>query len=136
MNHGTRQTGSTAGPDLEGLQHFLDTVDRQLTEFFVGREAEIDFIRRRVDMVERHHRARKRKPAAGSTVLITGVPGAGKTALMTYLQMQWDGTGDRPLGIELDLEDLQSPQSMAAAVTDTLRSPAASLRHGFFLPSA
>ena len=73
-------------------------------------------------------------PAAGSTVLISGVPGAGKTVLMTHLRTQWDGEDDRPLGVELDLEDLRGADVLAEALKYRLQGRFSRLAERF-LPS-
>ena len=70
-------TGTDQGPDMGGLKRFSRTVDRQLTEFFVGREAEIDFITNRVRHVARKLLVRDSGPEGGCTILITGIPRTG-----------------------------------------------------------
>ena len=105
------------GPDIEGLENFAETEDRELTKFFVGRDWEIGRIAKRVKQVVRKQQEQVDKPAAGSTMLITGVPGAGKTALMDRLRTQWsEPKGNGPIGIPLDLKDLKSHDRMANAI--------------------
>ena len=107
----------TRTPDIEGIEDFSISTDRELTEFFVGRESELDFIARRVGRVARRHSAGAEAPAEGCTILITGVPGAGKTSLMTLLRRKWknpDGPG--PIGVAVDLSDLSDSETLALAV--------------------
>ena len=83
--------------------------------------------------------------AIGITVLITGVPGVGKTALMDRLRAQWsDPKGKGPLGLRLDIEDLQGGERLAQAISEKLpgsaaeigRSILASVRIGLGVASA
>ena len=114
-------TGMNRGPDIDGLERFARSIDRQLTEFFVGRRTEIDFIAKRVEDVALMQQQQADWPAEGCTVLITGVPGAGKTALMHRLQQQWSKPkGDSPIGIPLRLSDLQSLDGLSNAIMKQL----------------
>ena len=116
------------GPDIEGLERFSRTVDRELTNFFVGRENEIRLISNRTMDVAQKLKEQSRRPASGLTVLITGVPGAGKTALMDWLLDQWSGTkGDSPLGLSLDLEDLQCRDRLAHTISEQLPNTASEI---------
>ncbi len=104
-------------PDIEGLEAFAALSDRRLTAFFVGREQEIAFITKRVRAVAAGHRAGDREAVAGSTVLITGVPGAGKTSLMMKLRRQWSSaTGEAPFGVVIGVSDLGSADGLARAI--------------------
>ena len=138
-------TGMNHGPDIGRLRHFSRTEDRELTEFFVGREKEIGFITDRVRDVALKHRMQSPQLAMGITVLITGVPGAGKTALMDRLRAQWsDPKGNDPLGLRLDIEDLKGGERLAQAISEQLpgsaaeigRSILASVRIGLGVASA
>ena len=121
-------TGMNQGPDIDGLGRFARIEDRELTKFFVGREREIELIANRVQEVALKQRERVGKPAAGCTVLITGVPGAGKTALMDRLLEHWSiPKGNGPLGIRLELEDLVSRDRMAHAIMQRLPGSLAEL---------
>ena len=116
------------GPDIGGLKDFAGKTDRELTKFFVGREGEIELIAERARSVARNRQLGQEDPAAGSTFLITGVPGAGKTSLMTRLRQQWSGPkGKGPLGIPLELEDLESRDRMAHAIMQQLPGSLADL---------
>ncbi len=104
-------------PDIEGLEAFAALSDRRLTAFFVGREQEIAFITKRVQAVAAGHRAGDREVAAGSTVLITGVPGAGKTSLMMKLRRQWSrAAGEEPFGVDIDINELGSAEGLSRAI--------------------
>ena len=113
---------------MGGLERFARSIDRQLTQFFVGREAEINLIMERVGDVALRQREQTGWPAEGCTVLITGVPGAGKTALMHRLQQQWsEPKGNGPLGIPLRLSDLKSPDGLSNAIMKQLPGSLADL---------
>ena len=104
-------------PDIAGLGRFARSTDRKLTDFFVGRERELSSIRSRIADVTQHHKSGDRKPSAGSTILVTGVPGAGKTSLMDYLLRRWSDTkGTGPIGIAVDLKDLSDSDALAQAI--------------------
>ena len=121
-------TGTDQGLDMGGLKDFARSTDREPAEFFVGREAEIDFITTRARHVARKLQKQDLEPAVGCTILITGVHGAGKTSLMAHLQQQWSGPdGNGPVGITLDLEDLESRDRMAHAIMQQLPGPLADL---------
>ena len=121
-------TGMNHGPDMGGLERFARSIDRQLTRFFVGREAEINRIAERVGDVALKQQEQAGWPAEGCTVLITGVPGAGKTALMHRLQQQWsEPKGNGPLGLPLRLSDLKSPDGLSNAIMKQLPGSLADL---------
>ena len=121
-------TAMNQGPDIGGLEQFSRTEDRELTEFFVGREKEIGFITDRVRDVALKNRMQSPQLAIGITVLITGVPGAGKTALMDRLRNQWsDPKGSGPLGVRLDVEDLMGGERLAQAISEKLPGSAAEI---------
>ena len=110
-------TGTDQGPNIEGLKRFARTVDRRLTKFFVGREMEINFIAERVGRVALKQQKHVGNPAMDGTVLITAIPGAGKTSLMDWLRRRWAGQeGNGPIGIPVDLKDLESRDRMARAI--------------------
>ena len=75
--------GAEHGPDLEGLRAFVREGDRNRARFFVGREAQI----RDIEQVcaDAFAGFRAGRPLAGTTRLIQGAPGAGKTALLSHM---------------------------------------------------
>lgn len=75
--------GAEHGPDLEGLRAFVREGDRNRARFFVGREAQI----RDIEQVcaDAFAGFRAGRPLAGTTRLIQGAPGAGKTALLSHI---------------------------------------------------
>ena len=79
--------------DIRGLKQFARSMDRGLSYpwMFTGREAVIERIRSRVDGVARRHAAGVANPAAKSTMLISGIPGTGKSALLSMLERDWRG---------------------------------------------
>ena len=104
-------------PDIAGLDRFARTTDRQLTVFFAGRERELSFIRNRVADVAELHSAGAENPSEGSTVLVTGIPGAGKTSLLRRLSKEWsDPEGAGPFGVVVDRTALEHPEALATAV--------------------
>ncbi len=89
-------------PDIERLRHFTALTDRQLTSDFAGRETELDLIHTRVGTIaQRAFKEHSIMPAEGQTLLITGAPGAGKTALACKAGQQLEEEGG---GIFLPLE--------------------------------
>ena len=109
------------GPDIDGLKDFAGKTDRELTSFFVGREEEIDLIAERARSVAQNKQQGLEDPAADGTALITAIPGAGKTSLMKRLQRQWAiQEGNGPIGIHVDLEDLESRDRMAHSIMNWL----------------
>ncbi len=78
-----KATGPSGGPDLEGLRAFVREGDRNRARFFVGREAQIRDIEQACADAFAGFRAGR--PLAGTTRLIQGAPGAGKTALLSQI---------------------------------------------------
>ena len=110
-------------PDIAGLTSFSNAGDRRLTEFFVGREHEMRRIRDKVKEVVAYGNAGERKPAAGSTMLVAAVPGAGKTALLDRLAKDWNRwspDSSTPLAAELPLDALHDPKTLATNVLKQL----------------
>ena len=75
--------GAEHGPDLEGLRAFVREGDRNRARFFVGRETQIRDIEQACADAFAGFRAGR--PLAGTTQLIQGAPGAGKTALLRHM---------------------------------------------------
>ena len=78
-----KTTGSNDTPDIEGLRAFVREGDRNRARFFVGRERQI----RDIGQIGADAFAgfRSGRPLAGTTRLIQGAPGAGKTALLSHI---------------------------------------------------
>ncbi|MCY4591375.1 MAG: AAA family ATPase [Alphaproteobacteria bacterium] len=103
--------------DIEGLETFSESVDRQLTPFFVGRHDEISNILSQLYQTFERHKAGRRAPAAGTTRLIQGAPGAGKSALLYQLGEMWEAAGGAaPRAVMLGTADLTAPAKLAARI--------------------
>ena len=129
------------GPDIKGLARFSRETDRYLTDFFSGRREEIEFIRDRVDQVAHRHARRQPNPAAGTTILITGVQGAGKTSLIEKIEADWPGPWlSKPLVVSLSSTDTSSYRDLADAfarklptdLIDHFRNLVSSISSGIF----
>ena len=85
-----KATGPNGKPDLEGLRAFVREGDRNRARFFVGREKQI----RDIEQVGADAFAgfRSGRPLAGSTRLVQGAPGAGKTALLSHIASMAENT--------------------------------------------
>ena len=109
------------GPDIKGLARFSRETDRYLTDFFSGRGAEIEFIRDRLEQVSHRHARKELDPAAGTTILITGVQGAGKTSLIQKLKADWsDHRLLKPLIVSLSKTEISSYRDLADALAREL----------------
>ncbi len=110
---------TSEGPDLEGLRFFSEPSDRERAAFFVGRAGEIEDIERALARALRHAKAGQR--SAGATRLIQGAPGAGKSALLAYLEETWTQAGRQaPHVLLVHLGELADPDRMAQAVAARL----------------
>ena len=101
----------TAEPDFGGLREFARTRDRRLTPFFVGRAAVLDDIEWTCGQALRDYRSGRRTEDA--TRLIQGAPGAGKTAILGFLEDKWnarrrDGDRTAPVAVRLAGQQLAS----------------------------
>ena len=106
-------------PDIRGLRQFADETDRHLTELFVGRDNLLEKVRNNVARVVQKRNAGNVDPAAGATMLITGAPGAGKTAMLHKLKQEWRDLSPNartPLAITVPLGRLGKPEDLAAYV--------------------
>ena len=77
-------SGKDSGPDLEGLRAFAREGDRTRTRFFVGRGTQLRDIE--AACADAFAGFRAGRPLAGTTRLIQGAPGAGKTALLRHFE--------------------------------------------------
>ncbi len=104
----------SAGPDLDGLQSFLQVRDRDKAVFFVGRELEIAA----VEMTAAYAFAEVQKgmPASSMTLLFQGAPGVGKTSLLTHLTNRWRRRDAPVVGLRIDQDALASPDELARTV--------------------
>lgn len=100
--------------DIEDLRKFSKSTDRELTPFFAGRKAERQEIRDRVTQVGGRLAEGQPKPAVGSTILITGAPGVGKTSLMDKMLEEWNAFGDDPQAILINRRHLNSAEEFRA----------------------
>ena len=78
---------SEQDPDLEGLHFFANSGDRELSPIFVGREREIEHVRMRAERVGKAHA--EGRPTQGATTVITGCPGAGKSAFLGHFARKY-----------------------------------------------
>ncbi len=111
-------TAAGTGADLEGLEKFAQPSDREEARFFVGREREIGDIAAACSRA--FERAGEGRLPAGTTRIVQGAPGAGKTALLTRLQEIWDGDGTAPIAVRLPLSDLLSRCALAMKIVEAL----------------
>ena len=92
-----------SGPDLNGLEQFVLEGDRDEPLHFAGREAEIQAIEGLLEIAKRGKK--------GQTRVITGAPGAGKTALLDKLACRYAKAGTaRP--VRLNAEFFADPRKV------------------------
>ena len=77
-------SGNDGRPELDGLRAFVREGDRNRARFFVGRAAQLRDIESACADAFAGFRAGR--PLAGTTRLIQGAPGAGKTALLRHFE--------------------------------------------------
>ena len=74
--------------DAKNLQRFVGAVDRRINPFFIGRSdllTRIDFISKNIGLEYRENP--NSNPAEGSTHVIMGAPGIGKTSLLEKIKL-------------------------------------------------
>lgn len=113
-----QERGETAmtRPEIARLRSFTRWTDRQLTPFFAGRVAERHLIHGRIeDVAQQAFEGHSIMPAEGQTLLITGAPGAGKTALARKVgdHLHEHGGG---IVLPLALETLADPMDLRKAL--------------------
>ena len=104
MSGSERPTDMTGKPNIAGLREFSRISDRKLTPFFVGRSEVLEDIEWTCSQAFQDYRAGRRTEDA--TRLIQGAPGAGKTAILGFLEERWnarrrDGDRTAPIAIRL-----------------------------------
>ena len=117
-----------AGVDLEGLQLFAESEDRNAPPHFAGRRDLIGHIERTC--------TRMRQRERGLTRIVHGAPGAGKTSLLVHLRNVWNGghfisggiEGPPPRMILLSASQLARPDTIFASLLGTL-DPKLAKRH-------
>ena len=131
-------TGSRQGPDIEGLAAFAERGDRNDALFFVGREREIRAVERLCAQALDALRPGSGTPGLkGTTLLVQGAPGAGKSALLSELAKRWtaeafsaEGQGGpgsalgTPLPVELEWDELLSEEAVARRILMASDAPA------------
>ncbi len=104
---------------LSALRSFVVQGDRDRARFFVGREQEIAEIEYLCDLALRQFRTGS--PLAGTTRVIRGAPGAGKTSLLTHLQERWAAGDERaPLALSVDRQRLANPAALIFDMAECL----------------
>ncbi len=106
-------------PDIEGLSRFSKSGDRGLSSFFVGRDAELDWLSERCASVLRDWGAGH--DISGRTTVFIGCPGMGKSALLRYfVETRCNRPDDptSPLAVTMGFYDLLDAGDIAAAFHD------------------
>lgn len=131
-----KTTGSNDTPDIEGLRAFVREGDRNRARFFVGRERQI----RDIGQIgaDAYAGFRSGRPLAGTTRLIQGAPGAGKTALLSHIAGMTGNTlrerpgawrrflrrpedkEPQPRVLLVDVADLGHPERLVLRIAETL----------------
>ncbi|MCY4261489.1 MAG: ATP-binding protein, partial [Rhodobacteraceae bacterium] len=106
-------------PDIKSLRRFTRRSDRELTPYFAGRQAELNLIHGRIEEIASLAAEGSPAPAAGKTLLVTGAPGAGKTALASMVWSQLEANGGA-LFLPVDLRALTDPLRLQRKVEDLL----------------
>jgi len=106
-------------PDIKHLIRFTRRSDRELTPYFAGREEELHLIHGRIEEVAEQAGEGNPMPAAGKTLLITGAPGAGKTALASKVGCQLEAQGGGVF-LPIDLETLADKTLLHGQIEEQL----------------
>lgn len=109
-------------PDIERLLDFADLVDRGETPFFVGRHDELRRLARQAELVVTHWR--RSSDVSGRTIVITGCPGMGKSALLRHFAATRCNQPDdpaSPLAVVMDVADLHDVGNIADAFRKAAR---------------
>ena len=100
--------------DQELLEEYSKPLVRQAAPAFVGRQDILELIRdncrvamRAIGRNEPGRRAHHRPP---------GRPRAGKTAVLSHLEKEWDGKKDRPHILPVDQTTLEDPETAALEI--------------------
>ena len=108
----------SGAPDLKGLREFSEETDRQSGRFFVGRRAELGLVATATANWTRSVHARHAPPGI---VLISGAPGAGKTALLRELL---DSPPESAAALAVPLLRLSTEAELAHSLAAALVGPA------------
>ncbi len=100
--------------DRELLEDYSKPLVRQAAPAFVGRQDVLELIRDNCRVAMRA--IGRNEPAAGLTIVLQGAPGAGKTAVLTHLEKEWDGKKDRPHILPVDQISLEDPETAALEI--------------------
>ena len=101
-------------PELDGLQRFSLESDRDSGRFFVGREAELSRISNAAEMWR--VAVANGRPTLG-VILVSGAPGAGKTALLHHLR---EHPPNSTAALAIDLSALGSEAELVQDLKDGL----------------
>ncbi len=100
--------------DRELLGRYSRPFDRKAAPAFVGRQDIFELIE--ANCQEALLSARENTAAAGLTIVLQGAPGAGKTAVLSHLAMEWDGKPDRPHILRMSQTTLKDPETTALEI--------------------
>ena len=104
-------------PELEALRNFSEETDRDSGRFFVGREAELGLVSKASG---KWAQSVKAGVAPFGVVLISGAPGAGKTALLQHLL---ENPPESAVALAIDLSRLSSEAELVGALVAGLAGP-------------